>query len=969
MFKMKRIATLILTAIVASLAVSCNRYESVKGDPMHSRIYTLDNGLKVYMTVNKEEPRLQTFIAVRVGGKNDPKETTGLAHYFEHLMFKGTQQYGTQDYEAEKPYLDEIERLFEEYRGITDPEERKAHYHKIDSVSYQASLLAIPNEYDKLMNMIGSRGSNAWTSFDETVYMEDIPSNQLENWAKIQSDRFKNNVIRGFHTELEAVYEEYNRSLARDIRKTFDALYTCLFPHHPYGTQTVLGTQEQLKNPSIVNIKRTFDTYYRPNNAAICLSGDFNPAQAIKIIEKYFGGWEANPDIPKFEFQPEEPITEPVVKEVKGPEADLISVAWRLPGSSDLKNSAIADIATRILYNGQAGLIDLDVIQQQKCLLLFAATEDNVDYSMLYTFGRPRPGQTLDELKAILLEEVAKLRNGEFDEKLIDATVNNIRLEKMRQLESNEARAHAFVNAFIAGVDWKDAAKELETYSKISKADVVAFANEFLAENSCAVIYKRQGIDENQKKIEAPAITPIATNRDKRSAFLDEISKSEVKPIEPVFIDFDKDMAKFSLCDGVDVLYKHNDINDIETVKFIFNKGTDDVPALNHAFNYISYLGTSESSQEEIARKMYDLACSFEMGATTKNTSISISGLSDNIPEAMGILEDLIANAVPDEAILTNLKYDLLRTRANAKTSQSACSSYLRRYVILGPEFVKNATMSNDALMAMSSEELLAAARDLVSKGHEILYYGPRSQSEVKKMLAAVHKVGDAPEVLEESFTRIQPTPASKVFLAPYDSKQFQFMQYTNLGGNYESGNAPGLEMFNEYFGGGMNSIVFQEMREARGLAYTAYAYVISPNFKDDNYAFLAFIASQNDKLRDAALAFQNIIDNLPESESAFEIAKEGILSRLRTERVTGLRVLEKYRSCRRLGISEPEDKAIFEAISNMTLEDVKAFKEKWLNGNNYYYGILGDPANIDQDFLKTLGPVKTVSLEEIFGF
>ena len=167
---------------------------------MHSRIYTLDNGLKVYMTVNKEEPRLQTFIAVRVGGKNDPKETTGLAHYFEHLMFKGTQQYGTQDYEAEKPYLDEIERLFEEYRGITDPEERKAHYHKIDSVSYQASLLAIPNEYDKLMNMIGSRGSNAWTSFDETVYMEDIPSNQLENWAKIQSDRFKNNVIRGFHT-------------------------------------------------------------------------------------------------------------------------------------------------------------------------------------------------------------------------------------------------------------------------------------------------------------------------------------------------------------------------------------------------------------------------------------------------------------------------------------------------------------------------------------------------------------------------------------------------------------------------------------------------------------------------------------------------------------------------------------------------------------------------------------------------
>ena len=272
----KKMKKLILAAVAAAALIlvgSCasHKYETVKGDPLKTKIYTLDNGLKVYMTVNKEEPRLQTFIAVRVGAKNDPKETTGLAHYFEHLMFKGTEQFGTQDYEAEKPYLDEIERLYEEYRTITDPEERKAHYQKIDSVSYQASLLAIPNEYDKLMSMIGSRGSNAWTSYDETVYMEDIPSNQLENWAKIQADRFRNNVIRGFHTELEAVYEEYNRSLARDIRKALDTIQTSLFPHHPYGTQTVLGTQEQLKNPSITNIKRTFNTYYRPNNVAICL--------------------------------------------------------------------------------------------------------------------------------------------------------------------------------------------------------------------------------------------------------------------------------------------------------------------------------------------------------------------------------------------------------------------------------------------------------------------------------------------------------------------------------------------------------------------------------------------------------------------------------------------------------------------------------------------------------------------------
>ena len=268
------ISLCVLSACTKSSTVP---YESVPNDPMKARIYTLDNGLKVYLTVNKETPRIQTYIAVRVGGKNDPAETTGLAHYFEHLMFKGTTHFGTQDYEKEKPMLDEIERLFEVYRQTTDEAEREAIYHQIDSVSYEASKLAIPNEYDKLMAAIGATGTNAYTGFDQTVYVEDIPSNQIENWAKIQADRFENNVIRGFHTELETVYEEKNMSLTSDNRKVFEAILSALFPDHPYGTQTVLGTQENLKNPSITNIKNYHKTWYVPNNMAICMSGDLDP--------------------------------------------------------------------------------------------------------------------------------------------------------------------------------------------------------------------------------------------------------------------------------------------------------------------------------------------------------------------------------------------------------------------------------------------------------------------------------------------------------------------------------------------------------------------------------------------------------------------------------------------------------------------------------------------------------------------
>ena len=231
---MKRI--LLLAAAFLALASCGSKYQSVKGDPLEAKIYTLDNGLKVYMTVNKDEPRIQTYIAVHVGGKDDPADNTGLAHYLEHMMFKGSELFGTQDYEEEKPLLAAIDDLFEVYRTKTDPAERAAIYHQIDSISYEASKIAIPNEYDKLMSLIGSEGSNAYTSNDVTCYVEEIPSNQVENWARIEADRFKNCVFRGFHTELEAVYEEKNMGMASGSENAMEAMDSMLFQGHPYGT-------------------------------------------------------------------------------------------------------------------------------------------------------------------------------------------------------------------------------------------------------------------------------------------------------------------------------------------------------------------------------------------------------------------------------------------------------------------------------------------------------------------------------------------------------------------------------------------------------------------------------------------------------------------------------------------------------------------------------------------------------------
>ena len=967
---MRKIILAALAALTMVSLASCHKYkyETVKGDPLKTKIYTLDNGLKVYMSVNKETPRLQTYIAVKVGSKNDPHETTGLSHYLEHLMFKGSESFGTSDYEAEKPLLDSIRALFEVYRTKTDPAERISLYHKIDSISYEASKIAIPNEYDKLMSIIGASGTNAFTSNDMTVYTEDIPSNEIDNWAKIEADRFRHPVIRGFHTELEAVYEEKNMSLTEDQEKAMEAIDSVLFTKHPYGLQTTLGTQEHLKNPSIINIENHRNNFYVPNNIAICVSGDFDPDTFVATIEKYFGDWEPNPDIKTLQYEEEAPITAPVEKNVYGLDAEFVMVGWRTPGEKDFLRSEVGDLVSSILSNGKAGIADLDLIQAQKVNSFFGFNYTRPDYGEFLLFGYPRAGQSLEEVRELMLEEIAKLRAGDFDDELIQATINNYKLSKMRQLERNGNRAMAFVNSFINEHNWKDDALQMKRLEKVTKQQIVDWANEYLGANSHVTAYKRLGVDKNIDKIAAPAITPIETNRDKQSAFLKDIQQTEVKPIDPVFLDFSKDMKKGEIS-GLEFLYKKNELNDIATLFCTFDKGTQNDPRLDIAFRYLDYLGTPDRSAEQIKKELYNLACNERYSAGPLQSNIGVTGLDENVGKAMAIVEDLIFNAVADTNILAEVKSDILKNRADEKLSQSGCFSALQRYIFYGPEFIGKNTLTNEQVLALTSDELLQAVRDLYGKKHDILYYGPSDEGAARKIIADCHKVSDNPEALEKEIPQDRRVEKSEVFIAPYDANQFYYLQYSNDGNKFDVSNDPSVTMYNNYFGSGMNAIVFQEMREARGLAYSARAFLRTPSFKESDYSFYAFIASQNDKLREAVEAFDKIINDMPESPEAFEVAKTAVLNNLRTNRTTGISVLYDYLDLKDLGLTEDRDKAVFEKIQNMTLEDVKAFQQKWIKDRKYVYGLLGRESDFDMDFVRSLGPVTELTLEEIFGY
>lgn len=960
-----------MSVVAIALMVSCTQkrnYETVDDDPMQSRIYTLKNGLKVYLTVNKETPRIQTYIPVRVGGKNDPAETTGLAHYFEHLMFKGTESFGTQNYAQEKPLLDQIEALFEVYRTKTDEAERAAIYHQIDSLSYEASKLSIPNEYDKLMAAIGAEGTNAYTGYDVTCYTEEIPSNQLENWAKIQADRFKNNVIRGFHTELETVYEEKNMSLTQDNRKLHEAISSALFKKHPYGTQTILGTQEHLKNPSITNIKNYYRKWYVPNNMAICMSGDFDFDEAIDIIEKYFGDMQPNNELQMLSFEPEAEITEPIVKEVWGLESERVALAWRFHGASS-DEALMLEVIDAIMNNGMAGLIDLNLLQDQKLLSAYSYPNVMSDYSTYFMQGAPKEGQSLDEVKELLLAQIDQLRKGEWDEALLTAGVTNYKMNIQRLLEENESRANLFVTSFINNTPWEDMVNRVARMEKITKKDVVEFANKYLKDNNYAVVYKRQGEDTGIKKIAKPAITPIFTNRDTTSAFLREIQAATVTPIEPVFVDFDKDMSKGSI-GNLQLLYKENTMNDIFTLKYIFDFGVNEIRSLSTARNYLDYLGTSDMSAAQIKQEFYNLACSYYITVGFNETSIILTGLSENMDKAIKLMEKVLTDAQPNEAAYKSMVADILKSRTNSKANQQSNFNMLRQYSLYGANNPSKNILSEKELKNMKPETLIETITQLSGKEHRVLYHGPMTIDEVTATVANNHKVPEVLKTVEKNKSyKIQSTDENIVYFAPYDANQIYMSSVSCNGEMYDANKSPIITMYNEYFGGGMNSIVFQEMREARGLAYSAAAYMIEPWRIDMPSYYWTYIATQNDKMIDALNAFDEIINNMPISEQAFNIAKEALIGRLRTERITRDRVLGYYLDQEKLNLTEDTRRQLYDAVQKMTLEDVTAYQQANVKGRKYTTCILGRESDLDMKSLEKWGKIIRLTQEDIFGY
>ena len=944
------------------------KYDTIAGDPLKARIYTLDNGMKIYLSVYKNEPRIQTIIAVKAGSKNDPHETTGLAHYFEHMMFKGTAHFGTLDWKTEEPLINRIDSLFEVYRFVKDSSERIRLYHIIDSISFIASGYAIPNEYFKLASILGAKGTNAATSLERTYYVNDIPSNRLNQWLEIESERFSNPVLRLFHTELETIYEEKNMNLTNDSRKVFTSLLEGLFQKHTYGTQTTLGESEHLKNPSLKNIRNFYNEYYVPNNMAICISGDLNPDETIRLIDKYFNSFKSK-KVPPFNFEKEEPIKKPVIKDVYGPDAENITLAFRFDGANS-KDVDMITLVDMILSNSSAGLIDLNLLKKQKVLEAYSYPFFLKDYSTLMLYGKPKNGQTLDEVKNLLLEQIELIKKGDFPDNLLPAIINNLKLDQIKNYESNNSRASAMVDAFIMDIPWTNVVNNFDRLSKITKKDIVNFVNQKFNNNNYVQVNKHTGKDTTIVTIKKPPITPIKMNRDQKSDFLVNIEKENIPEIKPVFIDYQKDIAHLQMANGISLNYKKNNENATFDLYYIFDLGTNHNKKIDMALDYLNFIGTSKYTAEQIEKEFFQLACSFSVSATNDQVYVRLSGLSENFEPALKLVEHLLNDAQPDTLALKNLIDDKIKKRLDAKKNPRTIFSALVAYGIYGAVSPFTYKLSEEELKKLTAEELIAEIKNLFTIEHRILFYGSNSSDE---LLANLNKYHITPKALksapaEHSFAE-SPLNEKKIYIVDFDMKQANIVFLSKGIQGYNKDLAPVSNLYNKYFGSGPGAIVWQEIREARSLAYTANSTYQAPSRKNKSYYNVSFLGTQHDKINLALDAFTNILNQMPESEKSFKTAINSIMQSLPSERITKASILFNYESAKKLGLDYDIRKDIFEKTPTLTFQDIKNFQNEYILNKPLTILILADKKQLDIDTLKKYGTIEFLKMEDVFGY
>jgi predicted Zn-dependent peptidase len=946
-------------AVLAASDLPATLTEPLPDDPMGVTVHRLSNGLTVYISTDRQKPRFSAWIGVRAGSRMDPPDSTGLAHYLEHMLFKGTDEYGTLDAKEEAPHIERVRVLYGELRQTLDEAARKRILAEIDVQTQAMAKVAIPNEHSRMYGAMGIEGVNAFTSFEQTVYIGDVPSNRLEAWATVEGERFTDPVFRLFFPELEAVYEEKNLSIDNPFRQVNEALYAGLYPKHPYGTQTTIGAVEHLKNPAYQDMVEFYTRWYVPNNMAVALAGDIDPATALPILEAKLGQLRPKPlSEPHAGQLP--PLSGRVAREVRADGEEGVTLAWHTVPASHADVVAL-EVMDRVLDDAKVGLLNTRLELTQKVPAAGSFLSTLREAGAFAVRADAREGQSLEELEALLREVVAALRNGEITEEDVTAVKLRETVRIKRGLESPGMRTSQMMSAFIEHREWKDVVDHDRRYQQVTRADVIRVAKKYLGDHY-VVVTKRKGRPEIPK-LDKPTITPVEIDATRKSAFSKAVEAMPVAPLSPEWVKEGQHYVRRRLPAG-DLIAAKNDRNDLFSLTYSQERGYRKAPYLCYALALLELSGAGDDDAEALQKQLYALGTTVDTSCNAETSAVTLEGLDSQLEPSLAILDRWLASPRFDADVLARLHTDTVSERRDGMEKDFVLTSALQDYATLGPRSGWLRQPSNKKLGKAKPAQLLRLIKGFLNHEHRTLYFGPRDADAVAQVVPRGkqhRKVGDTEVRRYEQVAR--PT----IYFLHKDGAKAN-VRFTLPRGPLPREQRPTARLLSEYLSGNMSALVFQEIRESRGLAYSASSSYSVGQRPVDESSLMGFMSTQADKTPEAVRTFLELMRSGELQPERLVDAKAGIDQEFRATRIDPRWINRWVVGWDERGEKEDPRPWEWAAIQALELDGMEAFAKGFIDAPVIIV-VVGDRERVGLEELQKIGPLREVQAADLFGY
>ena len=952
------------------MVFACCSYQSQAEDlnALKVKEYRLENGLTVWLNEDHSQPKVFGAVVVKAGAKDCPD--TGIAHYFEHMMFKGTDRIGTLDYESEKVLLDSIAMKYDELAMTEDTAARARLQKEINELSIRSSEYVIPNEFNRLINRFGGSGLNAATSYDATIYFNTFSPQYMVQWAEINSERLINPVFRLFQSELETVYEEKNMYGDFIGGQVMDTLMARYFGPHPYA-YPIIGSTKNLKNPRLTEMHKFFEDYYVASNMALILSGDFDAQQVMPILEKAFSRIRSG-NAPKQEKVMLPPFNGRETMKVKFPIPFIKAMGLGFRGvSANHEDQVALNIAVNLLNNANGtGYLD-KLMVEHKLMGALAINESMNEAGILAVAIMPKLLiQSYSSAEKMVWDEINRVKNGDFSDEMF----NSLKLEQKRQyassLENIDSRATIMMNLFSQGKSWNDYLNEVARIESITKEDVVRVAQKYFSNNYLCVTKSTGKYPKDN--LPKPAFSPVVPrNADASSSYAKQLEKIPEQQVAPRIIDFEKDVKTSKLTPLVTLYTTPNPLNDIFTLNISYGIGALEQPELMQLTNYLQLLGTESLSFEQFRSRLQSIGSTLAFDVTPDAFVMKVTGFDNHIDETMELVGDFIRHAKADDKKLRQIVDDAkVSEKAFFKSGDNVASALLEQ-VKYGDQSRYLRKLSLSQIKKLKGKDMLAIYDKVRSVQCDLHYCGTLP---VEKVIGTIRQ-----HLPLERTTVASNSPYYRE-LKQYDRPTVFFIDMPDMAQSIVYGYVKGdpvddkasrhaSRLFSVYFGGDMSSLMFQEIREFRSFAYRTSGRYQLPNHAHKGTAgsFTAMLSTQSDKTLDALGVLDSLIREMPLKLERVEAVKQTLVNRINNDYPPFRNLSEKVASARMEGFDRDPAEEFLRDIATMDMQDISRFYQEQISGRPVVYVITGNRKHIDMKKLAEYGTIIKVKKKGIY--